>query len=92
MVASEAMASARPVVASRQGGLRELVRHGATGVLVRRYRSVGAWTEALGRVAGSYRLARRMGLRGRGRVTKRWTWIRTARQTERHLARVRRRS
>jgi glycosyltransferase involved in cell wall biosynthesis len=33
-VALEAMAAGRPVVASRQGGLAEIVRHGETGFLV----------------------------------------------------------
>jgi glycosyltransferase involved in cell wall biosynthesis len=69
----EAMASGTPVVASRLGGLPEVVRHGETGFLV----TPGNVEELRGRVAQLLRdpaLAQRMGDRGRELVLDRFTW------------------
>ncbi len=63
----EAMASARPVVATRVGGNPELVVEGETGLLVPRA-DPGALAEALGRYLDDPALARRHGAAGRRRV------------------------
>lgn len=67
IVALEAMAAAKPVVAFDVDGLSEVVVHEATGLLVH-YRDAGALASALGRLLENETLSRRMGLAGRRRV------------------------
>jgi glycosyltransferase involved in cell wall biosynthesis len=59
----EAGAMAKPVVASRIGGVEELVEDGETGILVPPG-DVQALADALGKVLGDHTGARRMGERG----------------------------
>jgi glycosyltransferase involved in cell wall biosynthesis len=70
---AEAMAYARPVVASAVGGLLDLVVDGETGVLVPP-RDVPALREALERLLGDPDLRRRLGEAGRARVQERFSW------------------
>jgi glycosyltransferase involved in cell wall biosynthesis len=82
VAALEAMAAGRVVVASRVGGLAEVVVHGETGLLV----SPGAAADlgaALARLAGDRELRARLGAAGRTRVRARYT---TARMAEGTLA------
>ena len=73
LVALEAMASGTPVVASRIGGLAEVVVDGETGFLV-----PPGDTEALGdrlaRLLSDRRLAARLGANARDLVMQRFTW------------------
>jgi glycosyltransferase involved in cell wall biosynthesis len=73
LVALEAMASGTPVVASRIGGLAEVVVDGETGFLV-----PPGDTEALGdrlaRLVSDRRLAARLGANARELVLQRFTW------------------
>jgi len=64
------MARARPVVASRVGGIPELVEHGVTGLLVPP-EDVPALAEALATILRDGNLAERMGQTGRQRVEAR---------------------
>jgi starch synthase len=69
----EAMASGTPVVASRIGGVPEIVEHGVTGFLV----TPGATAELHDRLAELVRdrqLATRMGSAARASVLERFTW------------------
>jgi glycosyltransferase involved in cell wall biosynthesis len=69
----EAMASGTPVVASRLGGVPEVVEHGVTGFLV----EPGDVSELRARVAeilGDRRLADRLGRNARERVLETFTW------------------
>jgi spore coat protein SA len=79
LAAIEAMASGTPVVASRLGGLAEVVVDGETGFLVEPGDSeeLGARLEAL--LADS-QLARRMGEAARRMVLERYTWDACARR------------
>jgi glycosyltransferase involved in cell wall biosynthesis len=73
----EAMASGTPVVASRTGGLPEVVRDGETGFLV----TAGDVSELHDRIDQLLRdaaLARRMGRAARALVLDRFTWQATA--------------
>jgi glycosyltransferase involved in cell wall biosynthesis len=70
---AEAMASARPVVASAVGGLLDLVADGETGLLVPP-RDVTALRSALERLLADGELRRRMGEAGRERVRERFSW------------------
>lgn len=78
LVNVEAMACGLPVVASRTGGIPEVVRHGVDGLLVDPPESVAAWAEALGRCLGDPSLRARLGAGGRRRVVASFTWERTA--------------
>ena len=70
---AEAMAHARPVVASAVGGLLDLVVDGETGVLVPP-RDVPALRGALERLLADPDLRRRLGQAGRARVQERFSW------------------
>lgn len=63
----EAMAMGKPVVASRVGGIPDLVEHGVNGYLVRPG-SVEDLKEALLKILNNPSLARKMGLAGRQRI------------------------
>jgi alpha-maltose-1-phosphate synthase len=67
------MASGTPVVASRIGGLPEVVEDGVTGFLVEPG-DVGVLRARLAEVLADRRLAERLGRNGRERVLERFTW------------------
>jgi len=67
LTALEAMASARPVVASDVGGLPEVLGHGDAGILVPPG-DAAALAAAIGRLAADPQAARILGERGRTRV------------------------
>jgi glycosyltransferase involved in cell wall biosynthesis len=73
----EAMASGTPVVASRIGGLAEVVADGETGFLVAPG-DVDALRDRLGRILSDRRLAARLGDAARQLVLGRFTWRRCA--------------
>ena len=75
----EAMACATPVVASRLGGLREVVRDGESGFLVEPG-DVGELRARLAELLGSPSLGRRMGGIGRQVAVERFTWDACARR------------
>jgi glycosyltransferase involved in cell wall biosynthesis len=69
----EAMAHARPVVATDVGGLRDLVVDGETGLVVPP-RDRGALRAALERLLGDRALRRRLGATGRIRAREGFSW------------------
>jgi glycosyltransferase involved in cell wall biosynthesis len=73
MPVAEAMASAVPVVASRVGGLPELVVDGSTGLLVAPD-SAQDLAAAIVRLVTDRDVARAMGLAGRQRAEKMFSW------------------
>lgn len=73
LAAIEAMASGTPVVASRVGGLAEVVRDGETGFLVEPG-DVEALRDRLARVLSDRRLAARLGDNARRLALERFTW------------------
>jgi spore coat protein SA len=78
LVNVEAMASGTPCVASSNGGIREIVKHGRTGRLVARYRSPQAFAEQIAAVARNRKAAAAMALRAREDVVRRFGWSSTA--------------
>jgi glycosyltransferase involved in cell wall biosynthesis len=80
VVCAEAMAYGRPVVAGDVGGLRDLVVHEETGLLVPPG-DVGALRAALRRLLDDADLRRRFGEAGRGRIVEHFTWQRFADET-----------
>jgi glycosyltransferase involved in cell wall biosynthesis len=73
VVAREAMAHGRPVVASAVGGLRDAVEHDVTGVLVPP-RDVSALRQAIERLLGDADLSRRFGEAGREKARRELSW------------------
>jgi glycosyltransferase involved in cell wall biosynthesis len=67
LVTLEAMAMAKPVIATNTGGTPEIVIDGQTGILVPP-RNVSALADAIIRLLRDKQLAMRMGLAGRARV------------------------
>jgi len=68
----EAMSCGTAVVAVAEGGVRESVTDGVTGLLTPR--SPAAFARALERVLGDPALAGRLGSAGRAAVLEKWTW------------------
>jgi len=81
MVALEAMACGRPVVATTVGGQQETVVHGQTGLHVRPRRP-DELARALRRLTADPDTAARFGRAGRTRVLARYVWPRVAAATE----------
>jgi glycosyltransferase involved in cell wall biosynthesis len=73
VVCAEAMAHARPVVASSVGGLLDLVADGETGIHVPPG-DVAALRDGLQRLLADRELRRRLGEAGRERVRERFSW------------------
>jgi glycosyltransferase involved in cell wall biosynthesis len=73
LVALEAMASGTPVIASRVGGVPEVVEDGETGFLVAPG-DAAALRQRIETLLDDRVLASRMGARARERVLDRWTW------------------
>jgi glycosyltransferase involved in cell wall biosynthesis len=82
----EAAACGTAVIASDSPGIRESVRHGETGFLVR-HGDVGALAEAMARMAADRSLVERLGTQARAFATT-FTWERAASETARHLDEV----
>jgi glycosyltransferase involved in cell wall biosynthesis len=82
----EAMACGTPVVAVREGGVRESVVDGVTGLLVDR--DPARFASALQRLIQDDALRRRLGEAGVAHVRTRWRWERTVDEVERHMREI----
>lgn len=80
LVALEAQACGRPVVASNVSGLRSVVRDDVSGYLVDS-QDAAAYAERIGRLLNNQELAAQMGARGR-LLAQRFSWTRTADRLE----------
>lgn len=80
-VAAEAMACGKAVVAVNAGGIREIVVHRRTGLLVP-MGDAAAMASAIETLLRRPSLARRMGLAGQKRIAQRFTIEQTARKVE----------
>ena len=84
LVALEAQACGRPVVATDVGGLRHAVEDGATGLLVPSH-DPGEWAEALGAILDDRQAAGWLGASGAAHAA-RFSWSNTAASTLRAYA------
>ncbi|HZI29616.1 MAG TPA: glycosyltransferase family 4 protein [Gemmatimonadaceae bacterium] len=82
----EAAACGTAVIASDSPGIRESVRHGETGFLVR-HGDIEGLAASMTRLAGDRALAERLGVQGRAFATS-FTWERAASETAQHLDEV----
>jgi len=84
LVTLEALGCQTPVVAIAEGGARETVTHGVTGLLTDA--DPAAFGEALGAVLSDPDRQAAMGRAGRADVLARWIWDRAAADLERFLS------
>ncbi len=84
LAALEAMACGTPVVAVAEGGTRESVRGGETGILTPR--DEAAFAAAVERVMTDARLAERLAGAASDDVSRHWTWAASAERLEAALA------
>jgi trehalose synthase len=77
LTVSEAMWKARPVVASRVGGIEEQIVHGDSGLLLDDPRDLAAFGAAVTELLADRSRAEQMGQRGRERVRDRFTSVRS---------------
>jgi trehalose synthase len=68
LTVAEAMWKARPVVASRVGGIQDQITHGETGLLLDDPRDLKGFGEALVQLLEDHELAGRLGSQARERV------------------------
>jgi glycosyltransferase involved in cell wall biosynthesis len=89
LVPIEAMAAGLPVVAVREGGVRETVREGVTGYLVPRDEAVFA--ERVLALIGNEEERNRLGRAAVAYARSEWLWERSVRVVEAALLRLARR-
>jgi trehalose synthase len=77
LTVAEAMWKARPVVASRIGGIQEQIVHGETGILLDDPRDLAAFGAAVGALLNDPPAAEQMGQRARERVRDRFLSLRS---------------
>ena len=80
-VTVEAMASARPVVASRTGGSIDIVKNNETGILVE-FGNIEGIADAIVKILNDEELAKSMGEKGRKRIEEEYSWEREADRME----------
>ncbi|MCJ8014668.1 glycosyltransferase family 4 protein [Paenibacillus sp. KQZ6P-2] len=78
LVNVEAMATGLPVIASRIGGIPEIVKHGSNGYLVDAYRHPSRFAKYLIRLEKNRELQCTLGNNGRSTVLQHFTWSQTA--------------
>ena len=74
MTVVEAMATGLPVVAFDRGGPKEIIRHGADGLLVPFEKGANGFAEALLKLARDANYRETLGRAARQTVEKRFTW------------------
>jgi glycosyltransferase involved in cell wall biosynthesis len=86
LVPLEAMACGTPVIGVREGGIRETIVDGATGILIDR--DEGECAQALTRLVTDEDLAKKMGEAGRKYVCEKWSWETCTDRLERNFEKV----
>ncbi|UUZ90329.1 glycosyltransferase family 4 protein [Paenibacillus sp. P25] len=82
LVNVEAMASGIPVIAADNGGIKEIIQDGKSGLLVKKYRSPQGYARHILRLMESPEKARTLGEDGRSSVLERFSWSMTAAKLE----------
>ncbi|WP_151735594.1 glycosyltransferase family 4 protein ['Paenibacillus yunnanensis' Narsing Rao et al. 2020] len=82
LVNVEAMATGLPVIASSNGGIREIIDSGRNGFLVERYREAAPFARLMLKIARNPQLADRIGMQGRSDALYSFEWQHTAGQIE----------
>lgn len=74
LVVVEALATGIPTVASANGGIREIITHGADGLLVQQFTNPRCFAEAILAMARDPGGAQLLGMRGRKTCIDRFSW------------------
>ncbi|AIQ10862.1 glycosyltransferase family 4 protein [Paenibacillus durus] len=82
LVNVEAMAAGLPVIASNNGGIREIISSGRNGFLVERYREAASFARMMLPLARSPKRAAAIGMQGRRDAFQTFDWARTADRLE----------
>lgn len=88
LVNVEAMASGLPVIAANNGGIREVIRHGASGLLVKDYSRPEAYAAYIAKLMHAPDLNRKLIISGRLEVLRRFSWKAAADRLERLYSRA----
>lgn len=83
LVVAESLATGTPTVASRNGGIQEIIRHQHNGLLVNQYRNPSAFAKGIFRLGKDRKFARRCGRNGRETCVSRFHWKLTVKRLER---------
>ena len=86
LVPLESMACGTPVVGVAEGGVRETVLHGETGILTER--DPARFAQAVLTLLDDAETRRRYGIQGRAYVEQEWQWDDSVRRLENHLLHV----
>lgn len=78
LVNVEAMASGLPVIASANGGIKEVIQHGHNGVLIRDFRNPRAFAQGIVAIATRKKWAGGIAQQARNDAVKRFSWQATA--------------
>ncbi|WFR64948.1 glycosyltransferase family 4 protein [Paenibacillus amylolyticus] len=78
LVNVEAMASGLPVIASDNGGIREIIESGVNGYLVTAYQHPQRFASCLHKLASNPSFAKMLGKSGRDSARAHFSWARTA--------------
>lgn len=87
LVNIEAMASELPVIASRRGGIVEVLNK-RNGILIADYKNPAAFAKAISKLISSPRLSRSLAKSGRKTALLRFGWNRVAREYGRFYAKI----
>jgi spore coat protein SA len=82
LVNVEAMASGLPVIASNNGGIREIITSGHNGYLVDRYRQAAPFAKRLLMIGRNPAKAAKIGMQGRSDALRAFEWRHTTAQLE----------
>ncbi len=85
LVPLEGMSSSKPIIGVREGGIKETVEDGETGILVD---SIDGMGNAMAEIAENPKVAGAMGRNGRKRVVKHYSWARFFREFDKILSSV----
>lgn len=78
LVNVEAMSAGVPVVASKIGGIKEIISHGSNGYLVGNYKSPARFSHYITKIASHKEWAKKISRAGRQTVLRRFSWSQTA--------------
>lgn len=88
LVNSEAMASEIPIIASKRGGIKEVVQHNKNGLLIKDYRNPRAFARAIEALRSSPTRSRKIAKAGRLRVIRHFSWANTVRTLVNHYSKL----